>query len=154
MRVIPKRQAYRLRSMTGMDLPQVMGIEARAYPFPWPEAYFRLCLREGHVCRVLARGRTIEAYGVMALESGKAHILNLCVRPESQRQGLGSWMLNHLLNVARRRRAHVALLEVRPSNYAARTLYQRLGFSRSGIRKDYYPAEEGREDAFIMMRPL
>lgn len=149
-----QRQACRLRDMTEADLPQVAPIERRAYPFPWPTHFFRYCLREGFVCWVLEQDRTILGYGVLALEEDRAHILNLCVRPEFQGCGLGTRLLQHLLHLARRRGARYALLEVRPSNYAARTLYQRLGFVRSGVRKNYYPATGGHEDAIIMTREM
>ncbi|MGZ8155124.1 MAG: ribosomal protein S18-alanine N-acetyltransferase, partial [Burkholderiales bacterium] len=46
--------------------------------------------------------------------------------------------------------AERAFLEVRPSNTAARALYARSGFSEIGRRRDYYPAQEGREDAVVM----
>ena len=149
-----QRQACRLRDMTEADLPQVAPIERRAYPFPWQMDFFRHCLRGSFVCRVLEQGGMILGYGILALEKDRAHILNVCVRPEFQGRGLGTWLLEHLLNLARRRRARYALLEVRPSNYAARTLYQRMGFVRSGVRKNYYPATGGHEDAIIMTREL
>lgn len=143
-----------LRDMTEADLPQVTLIEWRAYPFPWPADFFRFCLHEGLVCRVLEQDGMIFGYGILALDKDLVHILNLCVRPEFQGRGLGTRLLQHLLNLARRHGARYALLEVRPSNYAARTLYQRMGFVRSGMRKNYYPATGGHEDAIIMTREL
>lgn len=146
----------RLREMTEADLPEVLAIEHRAYPYPWPADFFRLCLRERFFCRVLEQSSRVLGYAIMAIDRNRqtAHILNLCVRPESQGRGFGTRLLRHLLTLARANGARYALLEVRPSNFAARTLYQRLGFVRSGVRKDYYPAPEGREDAIIMARPL
>lgn len=149
-----QRQACHLRDMTKADLLQVAPIEWRAYLFPWPTDFFRHCLREGFVCRVLEQDRMILGYGILALEKDQAHIINLCVRPEFQGRGHGTRLLQHLLNLARRHGARYALLEVRPSNYAARTLYQRIGFVRSGKRKNYYPATGGHEDAIIMTREL
>jgi ribosomal-protein-alanine N-acetyltransferase len=146
--------AWRMRDMSEADLAWIVPIERRAYPFPWPATFFRKCLRSRCICRVMERGGTILGYGVVAVENRRAHVLNLCVRPEFQGRGLGTRLLTHLLALARRRGARYALLEVRPSNYAARGLYQRLGFVRSGVRNRYYPAEAGREDALILTRPL
>lgn len=148
------RAGLRLRSMRESDLPRIVSIERRAYPFPWPEYQFRYCLRNQFVCRVLERGGMIEGYGIMAVERNTAHIMNLCVRPESQGQGLGTRLLRHLLTLARRRGLKYAYLEVRPSNYAARSLYYRAGFSEAGRRRGYYPARTGREDALILSRAL
>ena len=55
-------------------------------------------------------------------------------------------MLKHLIQLASRHGADVALLEVRPSNVAAVDLYRSLGFNEVGIRRNYYPADDGRED--------
>ena len=144
----------RLRPMRETDLPQIMRIERRAYTFPWPESHFRLCLRTRTDCVVLAADDVIEGYGVMAMEQGRAHIMNVCVRVEAQGRGLGTRIMRHLLRLARRRGAGAAFLEVRPSNTTARTFYQRMGFGDSGIRNAYYPARRGRENAVIMTRAL
>jgi ribosomal-protein-alanine N-acetyltransferase len=154
MTAVAERLACRRRAMTEADLPEIVPIEYQAYPFPWPADFFRYCLRSGFVCRVLEHNRAVAGYGIFAVEQERAHILNLCVRPELQGRGLGTQLLTHLLTLARRRGARYALLEVRPSNYAARDLYRRMGFARSGMRKRYYPAHDGREDAFIMTRLL
>ncbi len=136
------------------DLSQVIPIETRAYPSPWTEEYFYHCLQAGLCCRVLERHGVIEAYGIMSVEADTAYILNLCVRPASQRRGLGRRMLTHLLELARRRRAETVCLEVRLSNLPAYQLYQSMGFKGVGIEKDYYRLAQGCEDALIMARPL
>ena len=63
-------------------------------------------------------------------------------------------MVEFLLDLARHRGAHVALLEVRPSNVAGYRLYTGLGFDEIGLRKNYYPAARGREDAVLLARDL
>jgi ribosomal-protein-alanine N-acetyltransferase len=136
--------------MSELDLDEVVGIEQVAYPFPWTRGIFEDCLRVGYACWVLEQAGAIVAYGVLSVAVGEAHILNLCVRPERQRQGHGRSLLRHLLGLARRHHADTALLEVRPSNRAALALYQRLGFNEVGMRRGYYPGERGREDALIL----
>lgn len=155
MGALLKQQARRLRPMRADDLPQILAIEARAYPFPWPQEYFTRCLsNDGFYTWVLEEGGEILGYGVMAVYTTKVHILNLCVRPEQQGKGLGTHILTHMLDRARQRGAQVALLEVRPSNQPARNLYTTLGFTRAGVRRGYYPAKQGREDALILARRL
>ena len=144
----------RIRSMREGDLATVLTIDRKAYEFPWTEGIFRDCLRVGYHCRVLEQVGDIMAYGVMSVAVSEAHLLNLCVRPESQRQGHGRRMLNHLIDLANRAGADVVLLEVRISNESAIALYNALGFNEIGQRKQYYPARQGREDALILALAL
>ena len=143
-----------VRPMTPGDLDRVMEIELQAYPFPWTEQIFRDCLRLGYSCWVAELHGHIQGYGVMSVSAGECHILNLCVRPDFRRLGVGWRMLEHLIDLARTHRAETALLEVRPSNRAAVAPYHRGGFGEVGIRRAYYPAAKGREDALILARDL
>lgn len=140
-----------VRSMNEMDLKGVLAIESRSYDFPWTEGVFRDCLRVGYCGRVLYYHGVLAAYGIMAVGGGEAHILNLCVKPEMRSRGHGRYMLNHLLHRARQQEASVAVLEVRSSNIPALSLYEQMGFSKIGMRKGYYPAFGGREDALVLM---
>ncbi len=143
-----------LRPMTEQDLTAVMDIELVVYPYPWTRGIFRDCLHVGYCCWVYEEAGQLQAYGVMSIGAGEAHILNLCVRPQARRRGLGRLLLAHLLDVARSHKADTSLLEVRPSNQAALNLYRDMGYNEVGMRKAYYPAENGREDALIMARAL
>lgn len=154
MSAVVRQPEPRLRPMREADLREVLRIERSAYEFPWTLGIFRDCLRVGYCCWVLENGMEIQAYGVMSVGAGESHILNLCVRPDLQRRGLGRRMLRHLLNLARLHRAKTVLLEVRPSNKAALMLYKDMGFNEVGVRRNYYPAADGREDALILAREL
>ena len=154
MSALPDIAGGRFRPMTDADLEQIMDIERRAYPYPWTPGILRDCLRVGYCCWLYEVNRVIHAYGVMSVAAGEAHILNLCVRAESQGQGLGAKMLGQLIALARRHGADTLLLEVRPSNLPALRLYRGLGFNEVGTRKNYYPAEDGREDALILALAL
>jgi ribosomal-protein-alanine N-acetyltransferase len=140
--------------MREADLDQVLAIEQVAYPFPWTRGIFEDCLRVGYSCWVLAEGTTILGYGVMSTAVGESHVLNLCVCPDRQRQGLGRRLLGHLLRLARSHHADTALLEVRPSNRGALALYREAGFNEVGVRRGYYPGHRGREDALILALDL
>ncbi|HET7922663.1 MAG TPA: ribosomal protein S18-alanine N-acetyltransferase [Gammaproteobacteria bacterium] len=140
--------------MQEADVRRVLEIEKRAYKYHWTEGIFRDCLRVGYGCWVMELSGAIAGYGVMSLVVGEAHLLNICVAPEWQGRGYGSLLLEHFIALARERSASQMLLEVRPSNTAALSLYQRRGFNEVGLRKAYYPGEKGREDALILAMDL
>lgn len=142
---------WRLAPMHPSHLPEVLEIERQAYAFPWSDGIFRDCLRVGYSAWVVTNtlGEVL-AYALMSMAVGEAHILNLCVSPSLRRQGLAQFLMQHLLTVARAANVTLVLLEVRASNIAAQRLYQEAGFKRLGVRKAYYPAEGGREDALVL----
>lgn len=144
----------RLRPMREADLNAVLEVERAAYEFPWSRAIFRDCLRVGYYCFVYETPAGLVGHGIMSVGAEECHLLNICVHPEYQRRGLGRALVNFLLAFARRKHAQVALLEVRVSNVGAYNLYTQLGFDEIGVRKDYYPARYGREDAIILARDL
>jgi ribosomal-protein-alanine N-acetyltransferase len=94
----------------------------------------------------------IVGYGLLSMAANEAHILNLCIKPERQHQGLGKSLMHHLIGQAKLLNAKSVYLEVRLSNQIAYDLYIKLGFTVIGNRKDYYPATNGREDAIVLQR--
>ncbi len=145
-------ETYRL--MTDYDLPVILDIEQRSYEFPWTEGIFHDCLRYGYSSWVMEINRQVIAYGLMSLAAQECHILNVCVDPDYQGQGIGRRLLEQLLNIARARKADTAFLEVRPTNIQALSLYFSEGFNEIGTRRNYYPALHGREDAVILAKVL
>ena len=139
-----------LRPMRVEDVDEVMKVELAAYPYPWTHGIFRDCLRVGYSCWLIEEEDSIVAYGVMSSAVGEAHILNICVDENIRRRGFGRAMLEHLVGLARQHDNEVCLLEVRPSNEAAISLYHDYGFNEVGTRKNYYPEDKGREDALIL----
>lgn len=144
----------RVRRMTADDLDTVAGMELQAYEFPWSRSVFRDCLRVGYCCVVLEGDSGLQGYGVMAAAAGEAHLLNLCIRADVRRCGLGRDLLAWLLARAREAGAERIFLEVRPSNLGALALYESEGFERVGVRRGYYRAHGGREDAIVFARHL
>ena len=143
-----------IRSMRSSDIAEVVTIERASYQFPWSEGIFRDCLRVGYVCRVITVSRQVMAYGVMSLGAGEAHILNLCVGETYRCRGVGRRLLTSLIERATAAGMGDAFLEVRPSNTAAIRLYLALGFEQVGMRRGYYQAVNGREDAAVLRRTL
>ena len=140
--------------MHELDVPVIVAIERDAYQFPWSEGIFRDCLRVGYVCRVVDVGGDMAGYGIMSVGAGEAHILNLCIRGDYRGRGLARKLLEFLLERARASGMREAFLEVRPSNTAAAHLYHSMGFEQVGMRRGYYQAVGGREDAAVLRRIL
>jgi ribosomal-protein-alanine N-acetyltransferase len=154
MSAILEDPLLQLRPMTEEDIPAVMELELRAYPFPWSAGNFLDCLRSGYCCQLFCLGQRIIGYGVMSTGADEAQILSLCIDPDMQGLGLGRGLLQRLLNEARSNHVDSVFLEVRASNRAARSLYESSGFNEIGVRRGYYPAENGREDAIILATAL
>lgn len=154
MSAILRDPQLQLRPMTVADLTSVMAVELRAYPHPWTEGIFRDCIRVGYQCRVAEIGSELVGYAVMSVAVGEAHILNICIDPERQGEGLGRRLLQGMLRLASEQQADTAYLEVRASNRAAQRLYRSLGFDEVGQRRSYYPAADGREDALVYAKTL
>jgi ribosomal-protein-alanine N-acetyltransferase len=135
--------------MAEPDLERVLVIERAIYDFPWTRGNFRDSLRAGYSCWTARADGAVVGYAVMMLAAGEAHLLNLSVAAERQRRGHGRALLAHLVAVARGYGARVIFLEVRPSNAAGTRLYGGSGFEQIGVRRGYYPAHGGREDALV-----
>jgi len=142
------------RKMTADDVPEILIIENSVYTHPWTEGIFNDCLRVGYNCWVYVKDNEIKSYGLVSIAANEAHILNLCVSPDSQGQGLGKRMLHKLIQLAEDRMSDSIFLEVRETNVVALNLYEQEGFNRIGLRKNYYPAEDGKEDALVFAKAL
>ena len=140
---------WRLRPMAQADLPQVAALERESYVFPWNDQIFADCLRVGYHCVVVDTGAGVSGYGVLSMGAGEAHVLNICIREEFRRRGIGRGLLIALLAHARDRGVRDAFLEVRRTNRGAIGLYHELGFECVGTRRGYYQAQDGREDALV-----
>ncbi len=142
------------RPMRSSDVEAVASIERATYEFPWTRGNFRDSLSAEYSCRVMEVDAMIVGYGVLLVAVDESHLLNLTVAAAYQRRGFGSMLLDSFIDTARECRSHVLLLEVRPSNHIGRAMYERFGFRRIAIRRGYYPARTGREDAIVMGLPL
>jgi ribosomal-protein-alanine N-acetyltransferase len=140
--------------MREQDLDEVMSIESAIYTHPWTRGNFADSLRAGYECRTLRQGAELIGYLVVMAAAGEAHLLNLSVAAEHQRRGHGSVLLGEAAALARGMGAKSLFLEVRPSNRGAQALYTRFGFRRIAVRRGYYPAHTGREDALVLALTL
>jgi len=133
-----------------------LGIEQAVYSHPWTVNNFIDSLTNNDEAWVLRAGSSenkdkILGYYVQMAVVDEAHLLTLAVLPAMQRQGLGKFLLNHLVQQAKLIQLKSVLLEVRVSNLAALKLYEAFGFESIGRRKNYYQInQQQREDALIL----
>ncbi len=146
-----------IEPMLPEDLEQVLRIEEASFPSPWTREMFEAELRAPSFARqrvLCVRDRDgtrrILGYACYWILFDELHILDLAVHPALRRRGLGSRLLEAILQEGAEARAARALLEVRASNEAAHKLYARYGFRPITVRKGYYRSP--REDGWVMER--
>lgn len=144
------KQALALRPMQMEDLDAVMAIEPTIYSHPWTRGNFSDSLNSGYSAWVLLQQQTIVGYALMMIVLDEAHLLNISIAKHHQKQGLGKYLLEHMIAMAKRHHAANMFLEVRTSNQSAISLYEHMGFCEMAVRRGYYPAYQGREDAILM----
>jgi ribosomal-protein-alanine N-acetyltransferase len=142
------------RPMERADIDRIIFIERAADPYPWTRGNFEDCLDAGYSCWVAEEGPCIVGYSILMAAAGEGHVLNCCVAPAWQGRGLGRLLMERMIATAPGHGVGILFLEVRPSNGRAIALYQGLGFESIGLRRQYYPADQGREDALVMRYTL
>ncbi len=146
-------QDFLIRKMTGRDLDEIMLIELESFTLPWSRQSYENELSNRYATYMVADHEgVVAAYGGMWVVADEAHITNVAVAPRYRRQGMGTKVLQALLNTAGQKRVSRIFLEVRVSNDAAFKLYSGQGFAPTGVRKQYYSDND--EDAIVMMRQL
>ena len=140
----------RFRPMQAADLDAIMAIEPTIYPYPWSRGNFSDSLDAGYSGWVYEENGVIIGYAMLMLVLDEAHLLNISIAKSHQGQGLGAALLEYMMQVARGHGAANMFLEVRPSNLVAIRLYESTGFNEMAVRRGYYPAADGREDAILM----
>ncbi|MCW8901807.1 MAG: ribosomal protein S18-alanine N-acetyltransferase [Gammaproteobacteria bacterium] len=142
------------RKMLEADLNEILAIEESVYSFPWTRTIFHDCLNVGYFCWVLQHQDKIVAYSIMSVAADESHLLTIVVAKDEQGKGYGKKLLDEMIRLASKNGAKAMYLEVRMSNKTAIQLYHQRGFNELGIRNNYYPAEQGREDALILALDL
>ena len=137
-------------AMREHDLESVAAIEKDVYVFPWTIGNFRDSLLSAYDCWSCWTHEELIGYAIVMAALDEAHLLNFAVASRWQQRGVGAEFLQFLIEQARKSKRDMFYLEVRPSNAAGVRLYERFGFKQLGVRRDYYPAVTGREDALFM----
>ena len=135
--------------MTEAYLDDVAELERLCFGEPWSRESLRLLLTDEAIGFICVLDGCVAAYGGMLFAPGEGQITNVAVHPDFRRMGLGMQIVNALIEEARRRALEQIALEVRCSNKAAISLYERAGFMRAGVRKRFY--RNPTEDAYVML---
>jgi ribosomal-protein-alanine N-acetyltransferase len=152
------------------DVPEVAAIERTIYTAPWTEGNFVDSLNAGYCAwtlrstdrldrdRKMIGRHPIIGYFILMAAVDEAHLLNVSIAKPWQSRGHGLYLLRRASAVAIEYKASSIILEVRPSNLRALSVYRRFGFREHGLRRRYYPASsddhQSREDAIVMRLPL
>lgn len=145
---------YTLRVMVEADIEAVWALEQELFPDDaWPRRMFEEELAQHETRRfwVAEEGGAIIAYCGMMCVLPLADVQTIGVAGSCEGRGIGSRLLETLINEARGRGAHDVLLEVRADNPRAQQLYLRFGFEQIHVRPRYY---KGGIDALIMRKQL
>lgn len=133
-------------------LDSLCKIESQVSPFAWTRGEFEQSL-DDHRCYVLLCNKKVRGYVIFVLILDEVELLNIAVAPNFQGEGLGRALLHFLIEDVKAFAAKI-FLEVRASNIPAISLYKQHGFEQTGVRRAYYHAAHGREDALLMCRNL
>ena len=143
---------FAIRPMSKADLDTVLAIEQESFPTPWRREHFEHEMAAPHSFPFVAESNgMIVGYVCLMSLFEEAQILDIAVAPEQRGRGVARILMDYAIYVSREKDAEVLALEVRASNTAAITLYERCGFVRTGVRKKYY---EGLDDAVLMEKCL
>jgi ribosomal-protein-alanine N-acetyltransferase len=147
-------QSVTIVPMQANDLDEIVAVERNLYEFPWTRGNFEDSLAAGYSAWAARESGVLSGYMVTMMVLDEAHLLNFAVHRDWQGRGHGRRLLAHLEALARRGGANAMFLEVRPSNLPAMTLYRATGYVQIGVRRHYYPAHRGREDALVLRKGL
>ncbi len=143
-----------IRKMEIEDVEQVMEVEKNSFSTPWSEEAFSLEITKNILAKYLVaelEGKIV-GYGGLWLIVDEGHITNIAVDTKYRNKGIGSLLLEGLIDICQKWNSKAMTLEVRKSNEEAKSLYRKYGFKEYGIRPGYY--SDDNEDAIIMWKKI
>lgn len=143
-----------ISTLNAADLATAFKIEQASHAFPWTQATFASNQGDRYLNLKLEVDGQMAGFAITQIVLDEATLFNIAIHPDWQRRGFGRQLLEALIAQLEPRGVFTLWLEVRASNRAAITLYEDLGFNEVTIRRNYYPAANGREDAIVMALPL
>ncbi len=139
-----------IRAMEEIDVPSIMEIELSSFAAPWSEiSFLSEIYKKNGVSKVALFENKLIGYACANHVLHEAHILNIAVRRDFRRRGVGTVLMNEILKELKKKGCVFVYLEVRVSDTAAQAFYKRFGFASGSTRKKYYAHPD--EDALLMM---
>jgi ribosomal-protein-alanine N-acetyltransferase len=145
-----KSDLYNFFPMDINYLTKVYELELESYDFPWTKEILRDCILYKYDSFVVILNDTLVGYIISKITYPETHILNLTVKKNFRKKGIGKALIELIISDARLRNSENIILEVRANNTNAQSLYKKLNFEVIGTRKDYYESKNGREDAYVL----
>lgn len=132
----------------------LMAIETACHDFPWSEKTMHSCLSGRYFNGALYVQNELVGFYIGEVAGPDHTLMDICVAPPHQGQGHAKALLSDFIAASEQAGAENLFLEVRESNVSAIALYQWAGFTEAGVRKNYYPSANGKEDAILMALTL
>ena len=151
---VRKSDLYNFIPMSIKDLNKIYDLELESYNFPWTKEILRDCILYKYDSFSVFFNENLVGYVIAKITYPETHILNLTVKKNFRKKGIGKSLIELIISEARLRSSENILLEVRVSNFEAQSLYEKLNFQIIGTRKNYYESENGREDAYVLKLDL
>ena len=139
---------YKVSLMSIDDLKEAYKIECEVNPSPWKYETFLSSFEVGHKGLICKHDSEIIGFIIFSPINPEAHILSISVTKKIQSKGVGSLLLQSMLDQCAAMNNKKIFLEVRTSNLQAINFYQKFGFSKDAIRDNYYT--DNSEDALLM----
>lgn len=136
------------------DASLLFEIEQMCFNDPWSLKSFENALSGNTITFFIARSKNNTPVGFVGIfvAADESEIVNVAVLPEFRRLGIANLLMQEAISHAYQKGCSAIYLEVRESNTAAQSLYQKFGFDVIGKRRNYY--DDPREDAILMKKAL
>ena len=143
----------KITRMTDIDVDEIHKIESKVFSDPWSKRAFLSDIRNDFSIPLVAYfEKKVAGYACLYRTTDEIQIGNLAVSPDFHQRGIGTKIMEYIINLAAEQKVKTLVLEVRQSNEAARRLYLKFGFKVAGRRRYYY--RKPSEDALIMIRGI
>ncbi|HHI02112.1 MAG TPA: ribosomal-protein-alanine N-acetyltransferase [candidate division Zixibacteria bacterium] len=137
--------------MTEADIDAIYEIEKKLFSDPWSKQAFLSDLKNDFAYPLTVRFENkVAGYACLYRAVDEVQIGNFAVAPDFHQRGIGTMLMERILGMAAELEVRLFVLEVRPSNEAARKLYMKFGFKEAGKRRYYY--RKPTEDALILIK--
>lgn len=140
--------------LSQLAIADLMAIETACHDFPWSQKTMQTCLAGRYFNGALYADSVLVGFYIGERAGPDNTLMDICIAPDFQGQGFAKVLLQDFIDRSDNMAAENLFLEVRASNAAAIGLYTKAGFAEVGIRKNYYPSRNGKEDAILMALTL
>lgn len=143
-----------IRKMLISDVDEVYRIENQSFFEPWSKKNLLNDLEQNSILEhfVYEESGKVSAFYIISHVLDELEIFTIAVDKEYRKKGIGSKLLEHMIKSAKEKKIRQIRLEVSTKNEAAINLYEKFGFKKMGVRKNYY--QKTGEDAYNMMRQI